>query len=129
MKRILPLAAIAVLGLSIAGYATIVLAQGSDPLPPPSGPAITLPKPGADETGPGVTENTLTGRQEPAVSLEWIGPAAAKVGQPTDYTIAVRNVCSITVQQVLVRVRLTPGMQVVATEPKAVTEENIMMWE
>lgn len=270
MKKILPLAAIAVLGLSIAGYATIVLAQGNDPLPPPSGPAVSLPKPGdkatdkpkadsgvpglelpapgappapslpppsaptapnlpppaappvttsepiappsgpaikipspppggdaksaptgpavslpmpggkddpitlpkpadtpapiappagggvtippatgadkpivdkhpienprplgggADEVGPGGSENSLTGRQEPAVSLEWIGPAAAKVGQPTDYTIAVRNVCNITVQQVLVRVRLTPGMQVVASEPKAVTEDNIMMWE
>jgi uncharacterized repeat protein (TIGR01451 family) len=251
MKRILPLAAIAVLGLSIAGYATIVLAQGSDPLPPPSGPGVTLPKPvadkpkdslppgldlpapgdskpvlpppsggdkpalpapsapldlpsappsapaitippagtpagdskpavtplpkpgdldttpavkpnepgpaggpvtippatgaekpaekaienprhlsaGTDEAGSGANDNNPTGRQEPAVSLEWVGPAAAKVGQATDYTIAVRNVCNIAVQQVLVRVRLTPGMQVVATEPKAVTEENIMMWE
>src|SRR5262245_52660393 len=45
MKRIWLLAAVAVLGLSIAGFATIVLAQGQD-LPPPSGPAVQLPKPG-----------------------------------------------------------------------------------
>src|SRR5439155_25899831 len=60
---------------------------------------------GADDGAPGVNENNLTGRQEPAVSLEWIGPPAAKVGLPAEYTIAVRNVCNIAVQQVLVRVR------------------------
>ncbi len=82
-----------------------------------------------EDIGPGVTENNPTGRQEPAVSLEWIGPPAAKVGTPADYTIVVRNVCNIAVQQVLVRVRLHQGIQVVATEPKAVSEENVLMWE
>ena len=82
-----------------------------------------------EDFGPGVTESNLTGRQEPAVSLEWVGPPAAKVGNPCDYTIVVRNVCNIAVQQVLVRVRLQQGVQIVATEPKAVTEDNVLMWE
>ena len=36
MKRIFRRAGLAVLGLSIAGFATIVWAQGSDPVPPPT---------------------------------------------------------------------------------------------
>ncbi|HTK78735.1 MAG TPA: hypothetical protein VL371_25985, partial [Gemmataceae bacterium] len=84
---------------------------------------------GREDFGPGATESNPTGRQEPAVSLEWIGPPAAKVGNASDYTIVVRNVCNIAVQQVLVRVRLQQGVQIVATEPKAVTEDNVLMWE
>src|SRR5438876_1063801 len=87
-------------------------------------------------TQPAGTDNTSipdpgnpTGRQEPAVSIEWLGPAAAKVGQAGDYTILVRNACNIPVQQVLVRVRLSAGAAVVATEPAAVTEDNVLMWE
>jgi uncharacterized repeat protein (TIGR01451 family) len=109
-----------------------------NPTPAPGGGVTIPPAAGKDEgsqdtprpaAGGNEESADQTGRQEPAVSLEWIGPAAAKVGQPTDYTIAVRNVCNIAVQQVLVRVRLQAGVQVVSTEPKAVTEENILMWE
>jgi uncharacterized repeat protein (TIGR01451 family) len=80
--------------------------------------------------GPGVEPSNTTGRQEPAVSLEWIGPPTAKVGHPSDYTIAIRNVCNIPVQQVMVRVRIPAGMSVAATEPKpAAAENNVLMWE
>jgi uncharacterized repeat protein (TIGR01451 family) len=68
-------------------------------------------------------------RQEPAVALEWIGPSAARVGQPADYGVAVRNTCPIPVQQVLVRVRVPAGMSVAATEPKALTEGNVIVWD
>jgi uncharacterized repeat protein (TIGR01451 family) len=70
-----------------------------------------------------------TGRQEPAVAIEWIGPATAKVGVAQDYSIAVRNACNIAVQQVMVRVRIPKGMSATAAEPKAVSEGNVMMWE
>jgi uncharacterized repeat protein (TIGR01451 family) len=80
--------------------------------------------------GPGVEPSNTTGRQEPAVSLEWIGPPTAKVGHPSDYTIAIRNVCNIPVQQVMVRIRIPAGMSVSATEPKpAAAENNVLMWE
>lgn len=75
------------------------------------------------------TEDNPTSRQEPAVSLEWIGPPAAKIGHPSDYSIVVRNVCNIPVQQVLVRVRLPQGVQVTTTEPRAIQEDNVLMWE
>ena len=204
MKRILRVAGLALLGLSIAGYATYVLGQppapvslpGTPSLPTPVAPtlpnpvvplaptpggttlpvpvspskpadvipipggaqvtpvkpgavlpdvkpgAITIPgaatpndaqptpaQPAVADDNPGVSEPNPTGRQEPAVSLEWIGPAAAKVGQAADYTIVIRNVCNIAVQQVLVRVRLPEGITVAATEPKAVSEDSVLMWE
>ena len=101
-------------------------------LPNPMTEEKTQPQPqpptGANENGDATNDNP-TGRQEPAVSLEWVGPAAAKVGQPADYTIAVRNVCNIPVQQVLVRVRMPQGVTVTATEPKAVSEDNVLMWD
>ncbi|MFL5342077.1 MAG: CARDB domain-containing protein [Gemmataceae bacterium] len=120
---------------------------GEHPVTPvaPMPGGITLPAAGPGEEKPapqpepqqlrtagdeGAANNdNPTGRQEPAVSLEWIGPPAAKVGQPADYSIVVRNVCNIPVQQVLVRVRMPQGLNVVATEPKAVTEESVLMWD
>jgi uncharacterized repeat protein (TIGR01451 family) len=90
----------------------------------------TIPAPADDrDLGPGQQPDNPTGRQEPAVSLEWIGPPQAKVGRPADYTIAVRNVCNIAVQQVMVRVRIPAGMAVTVTEPKALAEGNVLMWE
>jgi uncharacterized repeat protein (TIGR01451 family) len=80
--------------------------------------------------GPGVEPGNTTGRQEPAISVEWIGPPTARVGRPADYSLVVRNVCNIPVQQVMVRVRIPGGMTVSATEPKPTAQENnVLMWE
>jgi uncharacterized repeat protein (TIGR01451 family) len=101
-------------------------AQGAAAQP---APAADQPQPAAPAADAALDPGNPTGRQEPAVSIEWMGPATAKVGQPTDYTVLVRNACNIPVQQVLVRVRLSTGASVIATEPNAVTEDNILMWE
>jgi uncharacterized repeat protein (TIGR01451 family) len=69
------------------------------------------------------------GRQEPAVSIEWMGPPVAKVGQAADYSLVVRNICNIPVQQVIVRVRIPAGMSTQGTEPKALNEGGILVWE
>jgi uncharacterized repeat protein (TIGR01451 family) len=61
--------------------------------------------------------------------MEWIGPPTAKVGQPADYSLVVRNVCNIPVQQVIVRVRMPAGITVSATEPRCASENNVLMWE
>jgi uncharacterized repeat protein (TIGR01451 family) len=76
-----------------------------------------------------VTPDNPLGRQEPAVSLEWIGPGTAKVGQPGDYSLVVRNICNIPVQQVIVRVRIPSGLTVSATEPHGISENNVLLWE
>jgi uncharacterized repeat protein (TIGR01451 family) len=76
-----------------------------------------------------VTPPNPTGRQEPAVSIEWVGPPTAKVGQAAEFTLVVRNACNIPVQQVLVRVRVPAGMTAAATEPKALSENNVLVWD
>jgi uncharacterized repeat protein (TIGR01451 family) len=63
------------------------------------------------------------------VSLEWIGPSATKVTRRGEYTLVVQNQCTIPVQQVLVRVRMPASLEVTATEPKAVAEGNVFVWE
>src|SRR5206468_803950 len=69
------------------------------------------------------------GRQEPAMSLEWVGPAVAKLNQPAEFSLVVRNISVTPVGGVLVRVRLPEGVSVQATEPKAITEGNVIVWE
>jgi uncharacterized repeat protein (TIGR01451 family) len=70
-----------------------------------------------------------TGKQEPSVTLEWLGPAAVKVGSPTDYAITVRNTGATPVQKVVVQVRMASGVNVTATEPKAENAEGVLIWE
>jgi uncharacterized repeat protein (TIGR01451 family) len=99
--------------------------------PAPSG-AATSPKPFVPDekaTEVSVTAENPAGRQEPAVSLEWVGTTMAKVGQAADYSLVVRNICNIPVQQVIVRVRIPAGLTVQNTEPRAVAEGGILVWE
>ena len=50
----------------------------------------------------GQANDNPTGRQESAVSLEWVGPPTAKLGQPIVYQIVVKNTGSCPAQQVIV---------------------------
>jgi hypothetical protein len=68
-------------------------------------------------------------RQEAAVTLEWVGPGSARTGQPVDYNLVVQNTSSIPVQEVMVRARVPKELSVAAAEPKAVVEDNVLMWE
>src|SRR5438093_9986928 len=81
------------------------------------------------EPGPGQSNDNPTGRQEPAVSLEWIGPPTIKLGQPVTFQIIVKNISANPVQQVVVRNRLPAGITVQATEPKALVEINQLSWD
>ena len=77
----------------------------------------------------GQSNDNPTGRQEPSVSLEWIGPPTAKLGQPVTYQIIVKNTSAIPVQNVTVRNRIPGGVTVQATEPRAINELNTLIWE
>jgi uncharacterized repeat protein (TIGR01451 family) len=81
------------------------------------------------DAAPGRTNDNPTGRQEPAVSLEWIGPPAIKLGQAVTFQIIVKNVSPIPVQQVVVRNRLPAGVTVQQTEPKAFNDVNTLTWD
>jgi uncharacterized repeat protein (TIGR01451 family) len=75
----------------------------------------------------GGSENP-TGRQEPAVSIEWQGPSAAKLGQMAGYQIIVKNITNVPVHQVIVRHRLFPGVKLITSEPRALNEANLLSW-
>ena len=69
-----------------------------------------------------------TGRQEPAVSIEWIGPPTAKVGQAVTYQIIVKNISASAAQDVVVKQSVPAGARVTATEPKATEEDHVLTW-
>jgi uncharacterized repeat protein (TIGR01451 family) len=107
------------------------LPQTGKPLEAPGpagagGPAF--PDVNSPDAGSQSSDNP-TGRQEPAVSLEWIGPASAKLGQPVTYQIIVKNISALPVQQVVVRNRIPAGITVQATEPRAFNEANTLVWD
>jgi uncharacterized repeat protein (TIGR01451 family) len=87
------------------------------------------PRDALTEAGLGQTNENPTGRQEPAVSIEWIGPTSAKVGQPISYQIVVKNNGVNTVQDVCVRSKIAAGVKVTATEPRASNEDDTLVWK
>jgi uncharacterized repeat protein (TIGR01451 family) len=95
----------------------------------PQAPGAAPADSGFTEAGPGQSNDNPTGRQEPAVSLEWIGPPTAKLGQPVTYQIIVKNISATAVQGVVVRTKVPAGVTVQATEPKAFTEVNLLIWD
>jgi uncharacterized repeat protein (TIGR01451 family) len=109
------------------------------PAPSPVAPVVPMPTESAPATAALITGQPAgeggmdamgpTGRQEPAVSIEWIGQPAAKVGQVNDYAVVIRNVSNIPVQQVLVRVRLAGAANVMAADPKPTIDDNVMSWD
>jgi len=94
-------------------------------VPATQGQPVSTPTPPAEDAAP---ENPA-GKQEPAVSIEWVGSPTAKVGQMADYGLLVRNTSSATVHQVTVRIRVPAGLQVHGTEPRASNDGGSLTWE
>jgi uncharacterized repeat protein (TIGR01451 family) len=91
----------------------------NDPLP-----AHAAPK----KSAANVSLDVQPGRQQPAVSIEWIGPAAVRVNQPMTCQFLVRNTSPSTVQNVVVRHRLSQGTICKASEPIAANEAGELVW-
>ena len=68
-------------------------------------------------------------RQEPAVSLEWVGPASIRLGQPAPYQIVARNVGSAPVYEVVVRCPVPEGVSASVSNPAPLTKTSILAWE
>jgi len=125
------------------GNVTGQMIQRVQPQAPPPGvpqpgevvqPPGQLPDvvPGASPPPPAQIEMTAVGtslgRQDPAVSLEWVGPPTAKVGQPVTYQLLVKNVSPTKVEAVTVRIPDAQGITIQATEPKAERLEGALGW-
>lgn len=63
------------------------------------------------------TGETRPGKQEQAVTVEWVGAAMARYNQPTNYQILVRNAGQSTVNQVIVKPNLPEGAVIKSSEP------------
>jgi uncharacterized repeat protein (TIGR01451 family) len=96
----------------------IIINQPARPTPVPATVQIITP-----------ANDNPTGRQEPAVSIEWVGPSTAKIGQPVSYQLIVKNISMGAVQDVVVQGRIPTGATVVASEPKAESANNSLTWK
>jgi uncharacterized repeat protein (TIGR01451 family) len=102
----------------------------ADPQPPqtvgdrPAGVKDVPPDPEATQSN----ENP-TGRQEPAVSIEWVGPPAVKLGQPALFQVVVKNVSANPIYQAVVRSRIPEGATIKGTEPKATPDADSLTWD
>jgi hypothetical protein len=94
-----------------------VPAAPTPPLMPPTTPMAPPPLP-ENRLVPQAAENTL-GRQDAAVSVEWVGPPAAKIGVPTEYVLIVRNTSAVAVRDVKATAVMPAGLRVAAAEPAA----------
>ncbi|MFO0927567.1 MAG: CARDB domain-containing protein [Gemmataceae bacterium] len=108
--------------------AEVPAAPATEPATPPSTRFSAKPPVGGEDRAAPVPES-LIGRQEPSVSLEWVGSPVGKVGQPGDYSLVVRNVSNNPLQAVVVRVRVPGGLTVQGAEPKAQNDGGMLMWE
>jgi uncharacterized repeat protein (TIGR01451 family) len=93
-----------------------------DLLPAPTG---SMP----DGPGPAATADNPTGRQEPAISLEWIGPVTARLNQPATYQILAKNISSAPVHNVMVRHRIPTGVRIGGSEPKGISDGGVLTWD
>lgn len=78
---------------------------------------------------PAASGDAPTGRQDPSVSLEWIGPASLRLGQPANYQLVVKNTSGAPVHGVVIRNRVPGGVAIKAAEPRAGGEGAVMQWE
>jgi uncharacterized repeat protein (TIGR01451 family) len=86
-----------------------------------------------DETleGPEAARNAdnANGHSEPAVSLEWAGPATVRLKQLTPYQIIAKNTSNSPLQSVIVRYRVPEGVKVGVSDPPARKERNVLAWD
>lgn len=129
----------AALGLMIAGAlgtAALGLARPTDP--PATIPHADDPEKLPEVVVPPLPERTAVVQaralepvqtNDPAVALEWSGPAVTKVNTPTEYTLTVRNACGQNLQQVTVQVRAPKGVEVMGTKPAVKPTDGVYLWD
>lgn len=115
----------AALGLARPGDPPTFIPHTDDPGTPDL-PAVP-PVEGSPVVQAQVTEPVL--RNDPAVALDWSGPAVVKANQPTEYTLSVRNVCGQSLQKVVLQVRAPKGTDITTTNPAVKPIDGVYLWE
>ena len=95
-----------------------------EPLPLKAEPA----SPSAGKTDGITPVDTRLGRQEPAVSIEWVGPPVTRINHPMACQLLVRNTSQTAVHNVVVRHRPSQGVVCKSSEPQPVTDQGELVW-
>lgn len=82
-----------------------------------------------DSFTPGIgVSGKAAAKQQPTVSVEWVGPETMRLNHPQDCQILVRNAGSAPVHNVTVRHRLQAGVTCKRTDPPAATDQDELVW-
>ena len=68
------------------------------------------------------------GRQEPAVSIEWVGPPVTRLNHPMACQLVVRNTSQATVHNVVVRHRPNAGVTCKTSDPQPALDQGDLVW-
>lgn len=119
----------AALGLARPTDPPATIPHADDPNKVPDVPAVPVPLPAEPAAVVQVKalEPVLT--NDPAVALEWSGPAVTKVNTPTEYTLTVRNACGQNLQKVTVQVRAPKGTEITGTKPAVKPTDGVYLWD
>lgn len=64
-----------------------------------------------------------------SVTLDWLGPVLVQAGQPTSYTLTVRNTYPVPVHKVAIHVRPAAGMTVTPNKGDAIADGDVFVWQ
>src|SRR5207247_4762933 len=68
------------------------------------------------------------GRQEPAVSIEWVGPPMTRLNHPMAVQLLVRNTSPTAVHNVVVRHRPSQGVTCKVSDPPPAVDQGDLVW-
>jgi hypothetical protein len=91
--------------------------------------APTAAKTDAQPHAAALSFDVAPGKQQPSVSIEWVGPTAIRIHQPMPCQILVRNTSNVPAQNVTVRHRLGQGIIIKGCEPQAGNENGELVWD
>lgn len=115
-----------------APWPPLPVLPGNQPLPAPAGLVQQVVKTEAaveKQAFGSLSVEAPAGKQQPAVSVEWVGPTAIRIHQPMRCQLVVRNVSTAPAQNVIVRHRLAAGMDLKECEPLANNENGELVWQ
>jgi uncharacterized repeat protein (TIGR01451 family) len=100
----------------------------------PASGALQVEVPPAQQAVPEIAEPAVnadnpTGRQEPAVSLEWVGPVTLRLNQPATFQILIKNVSVSPLHNVTVQYRIPAGVRIVGGDPAPANDGSLLTWD
>lgn len=119
----------AAFGLANPNDPPTFIPHADDPTAVPGVPELPAVADDTDEVVVPVQSPEPVLKNDPAVAMEWSGPAVVKANSPTDYTLTVRNACGQNLQKVVVQVRAPKGVEIVGVAPAVKPVDGVFLWD